>query len=298
MSLEETKKDLEKQLEEALKREGKENEEPADAPDAEDANVQAGENAEVTEGEDGKEPVLDKPEPEQKQEPVKEEPKSDDVDPSAYARLRRQLAEERRARMDAEEALARPKVEVKQPLSFEVEERAKPVSDPEIEQIKATVRRNNDEKALMRIEDDFQREQPDYLETVSEYKKAIYFANKTRFPRASHADIIDLTTKEILDKANNAAARGYNPAEQMFEEAKLLGLKPQKKEIVKEEAVKEEPKPDLRKIQQNKSRNAGTAAAKGAGSSGIVSREAASTMTSGEWMKLPKSERQRILRGG
>jgi len=90
--------------------------------------------------------------------------------------------------------------------------------------------------------------------------------------------------------------KGLDPIEEMYHEAKELGYSAPPKAVEQEE--KKEIKPDLDKIAANRARNAGTAAAKGTGTSGQLTGSTAATLTAKEWAALPKAEKDRILNGG
>lgn len=142
-------------------------------------------------------------------------------------------------------------------------------------------------------EAEFRNLEPAYDEAAEFYTKRLGESIKMLNPGASSAQIGDIIRNTVLNKAANYAKNGYDPAEELFNEAKQFGFAPSSKDEVEEEI-----KPNLSKVAENRARNAGTAGAKGRGSSGNLTPKMAAEMTNQEWAKLPASEKKRLLAGG
>lgn len=216
-------------------------------------------------------------------EPEKEEPKEEKLDDAGYARLRR------------ENAALKKQLEQKKPVERPIEEN--PVELPPI-LAKLVERENMMEagKEFNQLEDNFRKIAPDYDDISNAYKMELYRANKTKNPRMGHDQLLETTNKELLYKASQYLNAGYDPIEEMYEEAKSLGIKPLPKQESEEEE-EEKLKPNLKKVAENRSRNAGTAGAKGNAGQPEVTKAMAGSMTTAEYMQLPKVLRDKFMRG-
>jgi len=216
--------------------------------------------------------------------PVKEE-----LDDAGYARLRREkAAAEKRAR-EAEERLAALQTR-------ETQEVVETQIDPAINELIEEVRINKAGREFNNLEAEFSQTTPDYEDVSNAYKAALYQSIRVQNPSMRHEQLLEETNKKLLYKASQYLNRGFNPIEEMYYEAKTLGFKARPKEVEqKEEKVL---KHDLSKIAANKARNAGTAAAKGAGDRAELTLAVAAELPAHEWAKLPASEKRRLLNGG
>lgn len=257
------------------------------------------------------------------QEEKKEEVKADKKTNADYARERRErLKEQERLREDLAAANARiaeltkPKEEVKrdeEPNKSEDPEawaewrtrqsdqqvkEARELAEKAYKEIEAEKQRKANEilieKAqdeLKTYEEDVKKTNPDYDDVKQFYANALAFSIKTMNPRITTDALVKAVNNQILLRASQYFNEGYeNPVQAMYEEAKSMGYQPKK-------MAEEEKKPDLERVAKNRERNAGTAAAAGSGGRGeITKRYAATEMTVQDWARLPKSERERILR--
>lgn len=241
-------------------------------------------------------------EPVKEEEKKEEEPKKEELDNSGYARLRREAAAaqkkadfETTKRLEAETRLAA----LENPQT-ETEEIRRPF-DPEIEEVRQSLRMTKAEREFQSLEQKFRSKTPEYDAVSSEYAMAMAQSIRIQNPRLSPADIGERTKESILIKAANYMKEGFDPIEELFHEAKELGFtgKSLKKEEVKEEkaeVVEEEIKPDMKKLAANRAKSTGMAAS-GGKSEGQLTQLAASELTAQEWMKLPASEKKRLMYG-
>ena len=273
MGLQETLEEQRKDLEEALS-----NEQPEVVEEAVE-EVVAEEPAEEVEAEEVKEESSDEEEP-------KVEEKEPEIDASGYARMRRELAAEKKLRAEAEAKLTNP---IEEPVADE--------SNGINEEVMSVIQDRRIEKASQEfagLETEFSKNVPDYEGVSNAYKQALYQSIRLQNPTKNHNQLLEDTRNKLLQTAGEYVNKGLDPIQEMYEMAKSLGMAP----VQQEQAVEEVIKPDLSNIAKNKAKNAGMIAAKGSSAGGQLTREGAATLTTGEWAKLSASEKQRILYGG
>lgn len=227
-------------------------------------------------------------------EPVAEaKPEEEKLDNAGYARLRREAQAEKRRADDLERQISELKNRsVEAAESVEQEQAAIPL---ELQQVIENERYNQAEKVVVRLENEFKQTAPDdYDDVALQYKTMVYNSIRITNPDLSHGELLDGTRKRLLELAAQHKQAGYNPVEKMYLDGKKMGFSalPKQKEAAVE---KESPKPDLDKIAANKKRNAGTAGAKGAGDRGQMTAEVLADLPVSEYMKIPVSERKRIM---
>ena len=231
---------------------------------------------------------------EQPKDEPKEEPKEEELDDSGYRKLRRDAAAAKKRAQELEEELARER-QAKTQVTQEVETAQSVELPPEIKKMHEDYAYNQAKNEFIGIVNSFKETAPqDFADVTAQYENALFNATRLEHPRASIDEIKAMTERKLLFKASQYASQGYNPAEELYEEARALGFKAIPKKEVEVEA-EEEKKPDLNKIAANKARSAGTAAAKGRGTGGQLTALAASELTTQEWAKLPAAEKARIL---
>lgn len=144
------------------------------------------------------------------------------------------------------------------------------------------------------FENDIRTRVPDYDAAKSYYANFEAFIIKRDNPSINPMALNEAVTLKMMKRMAHFQDEGYeNPLDAMVEEAKTLGYKPQQASESEEKPAK----PDLDKVARNKSRNAGTAGATGAGGRGeITLQHLAREMTVAEIAKLPKGEVDRILK--
>ena len=301
MGLKEVMEETKKQLEDAEKKEANEKpgeevvkEESKDAPKEEDKKPE------------------EKPEEEKKEEP-KEEPKKT---PAEYAKERREskaakLAEELAAANARIAELTRPKEEPKKEVvpdrtedptgwaEYELRKRDERIARLESQTKEITRQeqskrlREQAEMEVQNYEAQVRQKAPDYDDVKSYYANMLAASIKIVNPRITNDKLVKTVNDRLLLRASELLNEGYeNPIEKMYEDAKALGYKPPEKEQTKEEV-----KPDLSKVAENRKRNAGTAAAQGDSGKGELTPLVASQMTNKEFSKLGKEEKKRLLGG-
>lgn len=265
MGLEETKKELEEQLEAALKAESQPVEESDEEENAADAEE------EVTEA--------------PKEEP-KEDIKEDEPDAKGYARLRREAAAEKRAREALEQELA----QLKSKPETEVTETAIPA---EMQEMIHDHNLSKAEKELGSYEQQARLANPDYDAVAGAYATSVFQSLRVLNPDKSQFELMDMTKQEILKTAGRYLNAGHeNPAEEMYQRAKEMGFKaPVKEEVKEQEELK---KVDMAKLAANRAKSAGMAGSSGK-SEGLMTPEHMASLSSAEYMKLPKAEKDRVL---
>lgn len=279
MGLKEQMEEDRKALQEALEAEGgAKTDEVVDEPTSEEETP--------TEPEKAEEPAKEEPKEEPKAEAkTEEEPKLDD---SGYRRLRREKqaaekeAKELREKIAALEAVKedpKPKENYQEAVLQEV------IQDHAV---------RSAQRGFEIAESEFMRRTPEYQSVAAQYWGAMAASVKLHNPRMSDIQVQEATKNAILNIAEGHAQKGLNPAEEMYHDALELGFKAKKEAPVQEEELK----PDLNKVAANRARNAGMAAAKGRGASAVMTKQYAATeLTTQEWVKLPKAERERLMYG-
>lgn len=286
MGLNETMKELKEKIAEA---EEKEKEQPAVEENLE-AEVPA-EDEENPEAEDVKEEEVkeeEKPEEELSASDHRKRRRENKLqrDKEALENKVRELEERLLASKDTKETADKPEVQ-----TIELPEEVIELTE-ERKYLKAG-------QEFTQMEQDFKKSAPEDFDDVSlQYKAALYHGNRARHPRLSHDQLLEMTNKELLQRAGAYLRDGYDPIEELYQDAKAMGFKRMPKQEA-EQAVeeKEDIKPDMNKVAANRARNAGMAAAKGNAGNPRLTRETAAAMSVAEWSKLPKAEKDRLLAG-
>lgn len=231
--------------------------------------------------------VAEPEEPEiiEKEEEITPEPeeKKEELDAAGYAKLRREKAAEKKRADELEAELLRLKAE---PQKEEVDS---PEIDPDLAEFKRERLVSRAEREFQALESEYLRTNPEYAPIAAEYAKALQTSFKLQNKSLSEAQIMEKTKLHILEKASDYMNKGYNPVEELFHEAKELGFKG-----IRSEEKEEKLAPDMKKVAENRKKSAGMTASSGK-TEGILTKEAAAELTSAEWMRLSKSERQRLM---
>lgn len=239
-----------------------------------------------------------KPKPEIKEDitEVKEERKVESEDVGA-ARLRRELAAERRRAQELEKEIAESK---KPKETMEIDEEEAPIRlSPEVQEVVQEHRRRSAEEEFLSFESHAKKVHTDAGAVLNEYAVAMYQSLKIQNPKKSDVELNKMTKNAILMQAGEYARAGHeNPVEEMYHTAKELGYTGNsfQKAETKPEPKEEELKPDLKKVAENRKRSTGMTANNGL-SEGLMTLTAATDLTAAEWAKLPKAEKQRLLYG-
>lgn len=234
----------------------------------------------------------------EKEQPAKEEEpaaKEEPLDAAGYARLRREKEAEKRRADELEAKLAA--LSKQAPVEHVEEAQTEtPAIPPEMEAIIQNERLNAAEREVIRMEREFMEAAPeDYQDVVNQYKAQVYQSVMIDNPDLSHEEILGETRKKLLYRASAYAQRGYNPVEKMYLDARKV-YRP----VAKQEDAEpvEKLKPDPAKLAANRQRNAGMAAAGGRSTGAQITREVAANYSPKEWAKLPKEEKDRLMKGG
>ena len=252
------------------------------------------------EGKEDEEVKLEEPEEEVHEEEAetKEEPKEKEIvevkeeklDDSGYARLRREAVAEKRRAEQAEKELAE--------LRKVAEEVPEQITLPP--QMQAIIERDNfnqAEKEFGIYESKVKQLYPEYGAVASEYAFAMYQSIRVQNPRKSEIELNEMTKKAILLKAGEFARAGYeNPVEEMYHEARELGYTGKSFQKQEVKSTEEKLEPDMRKVAENRKRSAGMAAT-GGRQEGLMTLMAAADLTAGEWAKLSKADKKRLMYG-
>ena len=273
------------------------------------------EEAEESESQD--EGVIEEPEAPQEEPKAEEKP----LEGKDYARMRRERREARKAELEEQERQrqvaiqpiqeTQERVSVQEdndpmpdkvtqyPLYLEWETRqAQKKAQKAIDMVEKIQKKEEEDARInaavehfVSIENDFKRIEPKYDEAAEFYTKQLAVGLKALHPTDSREQLAERLKMAVLKKAALYYSQGRNPAEELFEEAVMLGFNPDDVE----EAPAKEVKPSMDKLARNRERNAGMNA------SGSPSRRptmsVAANMTTGEWMKLSKAEKDAILKG-
>lgn len=247
---------------------------------------------EQEEEEEIKEPEKEESVEEKKEEP-KEEPKEEEkLDNAGYARLRREAAAEKRLREQKERELEEVYAKLNAKQETPQEEVQLP---PQVQSIVERDRINQAAREFDILESQVKHRYPEYSAVASEYAQAMYQSIRLQNPRKSQVELSEMTRNAILMQAGEFARQGFeNPVEELFHTAKELGYTG--KSFQKEEPKEERLEPDMRKVAENRKRSTGMTANNGR-SEGQMTIGVAADLTSAEWARLPKAERQRLMYG-
>jgi len=255
-------------------------EEPEKEDDAEEAEDETQEKEEEV-----KEPEKPVEKPEEKK------PEVDD----AFMKIRREAAAEKKRAEGLQKRLEELEQEKKQEThQVQIEQAPLP---PEFQSIIDDHRISRAEREFMMFESKARAENPKYDAVTSEYASALYQSFKVQNPRKSEVELNDMTKKAILIKAGEFARAGYeNPVEEIYHEAKGLGFTGKSLQRQESKSTEEKLEPNMKKVAENRKRSAGMAATNGR-SEGMMTLKAAAELTSAEWAKLSKADKQRIMYG-
>lgn len=258
------------------------------------------------------EPIKEpEPKPEEKPEPEPEKPAEPTPDPApktepepdgnAYQRIRREKAAAEKRAEAAEAELARERESKRAEVPLEELPAEAPI-DPELEEVKQTLRMSKAEREFQSLEQKFRAKEPEYDAISAEYAVALAQSIRLQNPRMSGNEIVEKTKETLLMKAAKYARDGFDPIEEMFHEAKDLGFtgKSLKREEPKKEEVEEKEvqiKPDLAKVAENRARSTNMTAGRGMEEAQVTLRTAAD-YSPAEWMKVSPADKRRILAGG
>lgn len=274
---------------------------------------------EETEVADTEEAGDDETEPADKPEVKEEKPveKTEDLDASGYARLRRENAALKRQLAEAVPVVASPVVApvAQAPVIAAEPDKAKdPVAwftwrdqqrEQEIKELKTwreTVSQQTAEvqleteavKEFKAIEAEFKATAPDFDNVADHLNKRLFQSISDINPHLAPEQVMGMVKDKVLTMAGAYIRQGLNPVEELYHLSKeRYGYTAPVADDAEEAPAN---KPDLNKVAANRKRNAGTAAAKGAGSMPGVTRALAAEMSVSEWAALPKAEKDRLLR--
>jgi len=224
-----------------------------------------------------------------------EEKKADDAKPEKDEKeliIARERREKRALERKLQEAEDRARQLAEKPQIEEKEASAE--VDPLLDRVLRQQLKADAMREFSRYETEFKRPD-DYDDVALQYRARLYENLRFDNPRLPHEELLEMTAEALLVKASRYVEKGLNPAEELYADAKSMGYSKMKKEEEKE-SVPDEIKPDLKKVAANKARNAGTAGASGRGSNPDLTVAGAASLSPKEWSRLPRSERERILR--
>ncbi len=216
-----------------------------------------------------------------------EEPKEETPSAAAFYKMRKELAELKKAKQEPKEVTPEQQTEA---------------FNSEIVEVIKENRVRRAEKEFADLETSFAQYTPGYEDTEdtvgvsSQYKMTIYQAIKAQNPRKSHAALLEDTKNALLQKAGGYLNQGLDPIEEMYNDALALGIKPQKRQQETQEQPTKTPlKPDLSKVAANQKRNAGTAAARGSSGEAEPSLDFVAAGDVKEWLRLNPAQKKAYL---
>lgn len=310
--LEQEIEDLTKQIAEAEKVES----EPAKAEE-----VEVVEAAEEEKADDATDESQDKAEEKVEEKPAEAE-KTEELDASGYARLRREAAANKKRADELEARLAAVVAPViQQPvqapaIAAEPDKAKDPVAwftwrdqqrEQEIKELKTwkeTVSQQTAEVQLetaaarefQTIEAEFKASVPDFDAVADNFNNKLAQSVAMLEPHLTPDQVMAKVKDRVLRMAGEYVRQGLNPVEELYHLSKeRYGYKAPVDDGEEEPAPK---KPDLAKVAANRKRNAGTAGAKGSGSMPQLTREVAADMPVHEWAALSADEKRRLLNAG
>lgn len=294
MSILEELEDLKKQKQEL---EGTENsEEQSEAIDLDAGDEQSDDSQNESEGgqDDGEEEGVgdeeDKSGDGDSEEEAKPEPK-EEAGPtdSDFARMRREKRALEKRIAELESAKNQP------PKDHDEGDQAAAVNE-ELRDILYQRKVEKAEREFLEMEQSFRASAADYDDVSQQYKAGVYQAQRIMDPKASHYELLERTKMQILNTASKYINQGYDPIEELYNEAKHLGMgAAQPASQSQEDQPKKAPVVDHNKLAKNRSKNAGTLGTPGNSGKPQITKEVAASMPPSEWAKLSSDEKKRII---
>ncbi len=285
--------ELEKELE-ALENQLVEAERQEDAPVVVEKEEPAVEEAAA---EDQEAKVEAEPAKEEAKEEPKKEPE-EEVDAKGHARLRIEAKKERdRADKLAEEIRALKETKAEEAPEEEKQDRFK----EQMTEVFQEVQTNKASREFIAFENEVRAANPEYDAISQEYTSALRAAARLDNPKLSPAQLNDIVSMKVLQKAGHYAAKGYeNPVEALLDEAKSLGFTgasvKQRDEGVEE---KKPAKPDMAKVADNRKKSPGTAGTGGGDAKGnLTMKYAVENFTLKDFEKMSDAEVDAMMRAG
>lgn len=145
------------------------------------------------------------------------------------------------------------------------------------------------------IRDQYISKNPDYVPAFTHAYDAYARAAKIMNPQLSQQDIVQQIDRQLIMYAADCAAKGLNPAEELYDMAiERFGYKPnaeaEEPEEVDEKPETEKPavkpKPNLKAISGNRKKSASPLMGPGQAGKGALTKQGAADMTLGEMMDL------------
>lgn len=238
---------------------------------------------------------------EEEKKPDPAEEKKVDAEPAdnaAWARMRREAAaaNRRAEELEAKKAELEARIAALENHDF-AQEAPAPIEDPVLSKIKETYNKEAAWKEFVAIEQDFSRKVPDYAAVSAQYAQALVESIRLDNPRANEAELREIAAEKVLRKAAAYVRAGFDPAEEMYHDAKTLGFTGKNSVENKEtREVEEKIKPDMKKVLVNRQRSAGMAAA-GGYSEGNLTMQTAASMSPREWAKLSADQKRALIPG-
>lgn len=276
-------KELEKEYEDALKREN--GEEPKEKPeDDDDADSTDADNSKETSDEESAgDGDTEKRGQDDTDEAKNGDAKGKDARPERVAFLERELKRLKKANEDRDLELERLRTaQHTVPQEQNVGQEQHDV-DPDIIAIKR-------ERLVKQAEDELDEEirayekvNPDVVEAMTWHVGKIYNALRELNPELTHTQAVQRSKEITLARAGKAVNRGENPAEALFQEAVSKGWEKSKP---KETTVKQDPKPNLTSVEKAKKRSASGLQSSGAGDGEVTIDFALNNMTNEQIARL------------
>jgi hypothetical protein len=259
----------------------------------------------------GKEPevpaevVEDKPEEEvapevvEPEKPVEEAPKPavEEEDAKGAARLRIEAKKERER---ADKLAAELAAEREAKREAAPEEERQEAFQTEILEVIQEKKRADATKEFLAYEEDVRAKDPAYDAVAREYAMAMMTSVRLENPRLQGAALQEAAMNKIINRAAQYAAKGYdNPVEALYNEAKELGFTGASYKADDEgtpEKVETKPKPDMKKVGENRSKSPGMAGTGGGDAQGQLTKKyAVDNFTLADFEKLSQDEAARLM---
>lgn len=285
-----------KQLEEAENNEEQEESEEEEAAEADaEEEEQAEEGQEEEDEDEGAQEEDGTKEGEEDDQKDEEEEVKNNNDLAAKLRIERkqrmklqEQIEEMRKAQEAALNQAKPKEEAQPEAPEEtIEER---VNRLEREKYQQNLQRQAVEE-FNSIEAEFSKETPDYEEASAHVIKNMYSGVKSVYPELNDQQAVSFVQKQVLQIASNAAQRGLNPAEVLYQMAyDKYGF----------QANAPQPQPsnkvnNLKTIAKNKKRSASPLAGGGRSASSNVSLQEAGNMDLAAFGRMSEAEIDQLI---
>lgn len=202
-------------------------------------------------------------------------------DNAAFAKLRRELAAEKKRNEELKQRFEKPQEE------DEIQETS---HDDAYKELLIEKQYRDAEIEFQGMEQEFSQGYDDYNDAAAAYASAMYHSLKFQNPDLPDSKVQLMTKRAILHRASEDLRNGYDPIERIYNAGKQYIPKEEKKET----PMKRKSVSDIKKNQKRSS----SMASSGSSSTPTMTADAAANMPLSEFAKLSETERRELLSNG